>query len=649
LGCECVGEVVAVGSAVTQFRPGDEVMAIAPGSFSTFVTVDAALVTHKPEHLSFEAAATVPVAFLTAFYSLYQLADIQKGDRVLIHAAAGGVGQAAVQLAQRAGAEVFVTASPSKWETLRSMGVEHIFNSRTLDFVEQIRSITQGEGIDIVLNSLTGEFINASLSLLCSGGQFIELGKGQQPILPVDISYVQIDLVELCQQQPRLIQSMLQQIVQQITAQTLHPLPYSQFSIQDAQQAFRTMQQGKHVGKIVVTQKTAIAINSEGTYLITGGTGGLGLQVAEWLVQQGARHLVLMSRRSSTPSVTTQLQSWEHLGIQVRALQVDVADTESLQQALSLVELEMPTLKGVIHGAGILDDATLQQMTPEQMINVLRPKVAGAWNLHTLIQQPLDFFVLFSSATALLGSPGQSNHVVANTFLDALAHYRQATGKPALSINWGVWSDIGSASDRVTQMHRKGIQAINPQSGIEIFARLLQSDAPQVGVMPMQWSSFLAQENVDPFLSNFVSNRTAAPAKTAILEQLHNRPLVERRSLLDQHIRGQIAQVLGCQPTDIDPQKGFFDLGMDSLISVELKNRLQTSLRYDLPTTVIFDYPTLEALSSYLATQLLEEKEEPEILLLTESELNPLDRLTESELADLLEKELSEISGGIKR
>jgi acyl transferase domain-containing protein/acyl-CoA synthetase (AMP-forming)/AMP-acid ligase II/alkylation response protein AidB-like acyl-CoA dehydrogenase/NADPH:quinone reductase-like Zn-dependent oxidoreductase/acyl carrier protein/ubiquinone/menaquinone biosynthesis C-methylase UbiE len=655
LGCECAGEITAIGGAITQFQPGDQVMAIAPGSFSPFVTVDANWVIHQPESLTAESAATIPVVFLTAFYSLYQLADIQKGDRVLIHSAAGGVGQAAVQLAQQAGAEVFATASPSKWETLRAMGVTHIFNSRDLDFVVQIRSLTQGEGVDIVLNSLSGEFIPASLSLLCPGGQFIELGKGSPPVVPAEIHYTQIDLVELCQQQPQLIQSMLQQVTRQINQQTLHPLPYTRFSIQDVQSAFRTMQQGKHTGKIVITQNSPTRISSQGSYLITGGTGGLGLFVADWLVQQGARHLVLMGRRSPTLSATTQIHSWEQSGIRVKTLLVDVADTSTMQQALSTIAATMPPLQGVIHAAGILDDATLQQLTSEQMTAVLRPKVVGAWNLHTLIQQPLDFFVLFSSATALLGSPGQANHVAANAFLDALAHYRHALGKPALSLNWGVWSDIGAAADRVTQMQRKGIGTIDPSTGIEIFARLLQSNLPQLGVMPMDWTAFLAQGCPDAFLAEFGHTEKPIAVGSAIRLQVQNADPEERRSLLERHLREQIAQVLGWQTTEIDPQKGFFDLGMDSLTSVELKNRLQTSLNCELPTTLIFDYPTLDTLLGYLTCSMnnLENVAEilPEILPETSPLISPeptdLAALTESELADLLEQELSAIRQGV--
>ncbi|NJR38871.1 MAG: SDR family NAD(P)-dependent oxidoreductase [Leptolyngbyaceae cyanobacterium CSU_1_4] len=421
------------------------------------------------------------------------------------------------------------------------------------------------------------------------------------------------------------------------------------------------MQQAKHIGKIVVTQNPSVAqdpvqpvqIRPDVTYLISGGLGGLGLLVADWLIQQGAKHLVLISRRSPTPQVNIKVQAWERSDVQIRIVQADIAETHIMQQILSDVEATMPPLRGVIHAAGILNDGTLRQLTAEQMTAVLCPKIAGAWNLHTLVQQPLDFFVLFSSATALLGSPGQANHVAANTFLDALSNYRRAIGKPAVSINWGIWSEIGSAADRLEQMNLKGIGTIAPHQGIEIFAQLLQQNAPQVGVMPMQWSTFLAQGITDPFFADFAHTKVAPSTLTPVfLQQLQATAREKQRSLLEQHIRHQIAQVLGCQATEIDAQKGFFDLGMDSLTSVELKNRLQNSLNCSLSATLIFDYPTLEALLDYLAIQLINELNRPESDQSPLTEVTPdnsLDELTQDELADLLAQELNEIAQGAKQ
>ncbi|NJO93486.1 MAG: zinc-binding dehydrogenase, partial [Hydrococcus sp. RM1_1_31] len=303
LGLECAGEIVAVGSGVEDFQVGDAVIAIASGSFNQYVTVDAAFAVRKPKNLNFEEAATIPTAFLTAYYTLHHLAKIQPGDKVLIHAAAGGVGLAAIQIAQQAGAEIFATAFPSKWDFLKSLGIEHIMNSRTLDFVEEVMSITGGEGVDIILNSLSREFIPKSLSILKSKGRFLEIGKNgvweanQIAQVNPDIAYFLIDLVQVTQQQPALIQSMLRHLRQQFQSNNFKPLPYKVFDRDRTIDAFRYLQQAKHIGKIVVSQKIGVSrkkleFQKDGAYLITGGLGGIGLQIARWMVDKGARNLI---------------------------------------------------------------------------------------------------------------------------------------------------------------------------------------------------------------------------------------------------------------------------------------------------------------------------------------------------------------------
>jgi acyl transferase domain-containing protein/acyl carrier protein len=639
LGCECVGEVVSIGDAVTDFQVGDIVLAIAAQSFSQFVTVDRRLVIPKPAHLSVPEAATLPVAFLTAFYALHSLAQIQPGDRVLIHAAAGGVGQALVQLALQAGAEVFATASPEKWEAVRSLGVAQVFNSRTAEFAAQIRALTQGEGVEIVVNSLAGELLTASVALLKPQGRFIELGKQPEwnadrfAALQPQAHYFPVDLVELCQQQPDLIQSLLQTLRPQFD-RALKPLPYTEFSLPQVREAFRFMQQANHIGKVIVTHssphsrdttaqtspQTPVAnIRPDRTYLITGGLGGLGLLVADWLVQQGAKHLLLLSRRPANANAQAQIQSWEQAGVTVQVAPIDV--TARSQLAAVLADLPLP-LGGVIHAAGMLDDANLHDLTWKQMTTVLAPKVVGAWNLHHLtLQQPIDFFVLFSSATALLGSPGQANHVAANVLLDQFAHYRRQMNLPALSINWGIWSEVGAAAARRadSQLQTRGIGSIAPSQGLASLAHLLGSDAVQCAVMPLDWSRFLRLGQSEPFWSEVRSpSLSQSPAEVPFLEQL--RAADDRPAFLLRYLQTQLAQVLGFAPDDIDPNQGFFDLGMDSLTAVEFKSRLQTSLGCPLTSTLAFDYPTIQALADYLAMQPLAAYFAPE----------PTDRVEES-------------------
>ncbi|MEM9212769.1 MAG: SDR family NAD(P)-dependent oxidoreductase [Cyanobacteria bacterium P01_F01_bin.150] len=741
LGCECVGRIVAVGRQVNDSREnslqvGDEVMAIAPGSFSQFITIDANLVVYRPRSLTVEEAATLPVTFLTAYYALYHLGGLgrqkaegrrqkaeeptpnlsqegdrsaptpqhpnsstlqldlqnlkskiqnsptpspsQEGDRtsptpqrpnaltpqpspknlkaktVLVHAASGGVGQAAIQLAHLAGAEVFATASPAKWEQVRQLGVARVANSRSLDFADEVMEWTGGEGVDLVLNSLSGDFIAKSLACVKSGGHFIEIGKRDvwssdrvAQAYP-DIAYTLVDMVEQCRKDPGLIQEMLGAVARHFENGDLQPLPQMIFPIDHAPQAFRTMQQAQHVGKIVIThvdwvdeenptKDSSASVNTplgyavanptygDGTFLITGGLGGLGLQFADWLVEQGVKHLALVSRREPDAQQQQRIQSLETQGARVQTYAVDVANIKGMIQVMQDLEQSMPSLKGIIHGAGLLDDGVLRHQTWERFERVLGPKVQGAWNLHQLAQasdhaKDLEHFILFSSATALLGSPGQANHVTANTFLDTLAHHRRALGLPALSINWGVWSDIGSAAQRKADetMAEMGIGAIAPNQGVRAFEKVITTNPTQVGVLPVNWSQFFRNGIQSAFLSELErawqasntsssSNRSSsAPSDTSnFVDILRELPESDRHSALAVHICHQIAQVLGFKAEDINPDKGFFDLGMDSLTSVELKNKLQSTLGFTLSPTVAFDYPTVNQLANHLLPKLL--------------------------------------------
>ncbi|ACB52426.1 polyketide synthase [Crocosphaera subtropica ATCC 51142] len=657
LGCECVGEIINKGENVENLDIGQEVMAIASGSFSHYVTVDAAMVSPKPAALTLEEAATIPVTFLTAHYTLHHLAKIKKGDRILIHAGAGGVGQAAIQIAQQAGAEVFATASIGKWDTLKQLGVRHIMNSRTLDFAEEILAITEGEGVDIVLNSLSGEFISQSLAVLKDNGRFIEIGKSLEAE-----GRFEVDMLKVCQEEPELVQSMLRHLMEQFQTGQLKPLSYQVFPREEAISAFRYMQQAKHTGKVVVSlgesqisstenfsTASTLKFREDGTYLITGGLGGLGLLVAQWMVEKGARNLVLMGRNQPNTTQKQKIQALKALGANIIVAQGDVSNQEQLEAILQNIETASPApsassapLKGIIHAAGVLDDGVLKQLTWERFNKVMSPKVQGAWNLHTLSQdKPLDFFVLFSSAASLLGSPGQANHVTANTFLDTLAHYRRSQGLPALSMNWGVWSDIGAAAKR--QVNRQGVGAIAPSQGIASLEQLMKDSMTQVGVVPINWNKFLQFNPNIPFFANFKPKKAKlAENKNNFLQQLQTIPPEDKRDSLKDYIRSEVAQVLGFNPSDINMETGFFDLGMDSLTSMEFKNRLQNSFGCTLPSTLAFDYPTGEALVNYLATEVLKITQDTD----PPPEEDNTEDLSQDDIADLLAQELLEIKGG---
>ncbi|QSJ15493.1 type I polyketide synthase [Nostoc sp. UHCC 0702] len=674
-GGECAGIVVAVGENVTEFQVGDQVIAAqAIGSFSSYVIVPTDFVAKIPAGLSFEQAATIPTTFLTAHYGLHHLAQIKPGDRVLIHAAAGGVGQAAIQIAQRAGAEIFATASPGKWDFLKAMGVVHIMNSRTLDFAGQIMAATSGEGVDIVLNSLNGDFIEQSFRVLKAGGKFIEIGKigiwdqNQAQAKRPDVSYFPFDLLDISVNEPSKIKTLLTELMSDFADGTLGALPHKVFPIQDVASAFRYMAQAKHIGKVVVSlpaitsdaeTTTPQPIRADSSYLITGGLGALGLQVAQWLVEQGAKHLVLTGRRGATEETRQIITQLEQQGTEVLILPADISQFADVSQILAKIQATMPPLRGIIHAAGVLDDGVILQQTWERLARVMGAKIAGAWHLHTLTQDlPLDFFVCFSSVSALLGSPGQSNYAAANAFMDALAHHRRALGLPGVSINWGPWAEAGMAAQLDKRDHTRwaaqGISPIASPKGLQILAEVLGQSIAQVAVLAVDWAKFLGQfpaETALPFLEVFTpATDTSSAQQSEFRQQLANTPPEAQKAFLVAYVRSHIGKVLGLSHGDqIGLHQGFADLGMDSLMAIEMKNRLQSSLGCKMPTTLAFDYPTVDALVNYLATEVLgivettPTSEQSTTDQETEEFSQALEELSQNEIADLLAQELATI------
>ena len=649
LGSECAGRISAVGEGVDGFTPGDQVVAVVNGGFASYVTVNAGMVAHLPPDLDFSQAAGIPMAFMTASYALDRTTKISAGERVLIHAAAGGVGQAAVQIALKAGAEVFGTAgSPAKRAYLKSQGVQHVLDSRSLDFAREIMEITHGQGVDIILNSLAGEFIPASLSALAEEGRFLEIGKrdiwsaeqvaGLKPLAAYHI----IDLAARMETVPAEIQALFHETVASIQAGKYAPLPVQAFGVGDITAAFRMMSQAKHTGKIIVIQpeesppeRGQVSATSgqmpfynprpDATYLITGGLSGLGLLVARRLVAQGARNLMLLGR--SSPSETTQdvLEELKQAGAQVRIAQADISQYEQVARAFVEMETSMPPLGGIIHSAGILEDGALLRQDWERFARVMAPKVDGAWILHRLTAgKTLDFFVLFSSTAALLGSPGQGNHAAANTFLDALAYFRQARGLPALSINWGVWAEVGSAAMRNVgeQVELQGIGTISPPDGLQILEALILQDMTQVAVLPVDWSKFLHQypsgrtprwlmnlAPSEPQPSPGLTKQIPQAAPENFRDRLAKLPPNQQSDLLVSFVSERVIKVLGLDTEElVDLQKPLHEMGLDSLMAVELRNLLSTGIGMDrsLPASLVFDYPTVEAIVGYLAKRLLE-------------------------------------------
>jgi acyl transferase domain-containing protein/acyl carrier protein len=627
LGFDCAGTIAAVGEGVTDLQVGDEVMAPASGSSASFVTLSRTLVVPIPSGYRFEAASAIPTVFFTAYHAFLGLAQLKAGERVLIHAAAGGVGLAAVQLAKLVGAEVFATASPGKWAYLKAHGVPHVMNSRTLEFADEIMRLTAGEGVDVVLNSLSGEASEKSLAILKQGGRFVEIGKlgiwdpGQVRQRRPDAQYFCFDLDEITGHDPGLVQSTLEQVRQWFEEGRLRPLPQTVFPIQDVAQAYRYVQQSRHVGKVVLSfaSEPAPLIRGDGSYLIAGGLGALGLKVAQHLVEQGARHLVLAGRSSGTAESEAALQL-KVTGASVQVVRADVARAEDVARLIELCQADVP-LRGIVHAAGVLDDGVVEEQNAERFARVMAPKVRGAWNLHTQTQGlPLDFFVCFSSMASLLGSPGQSNYAAANAFLDGLAHYRRARRLPGLSINWGRWADAGMAAGLRSRLEVQGEGMIDPDIGVRIFTHALTRGLTQVAALRINWSRYYARyprADIAALLSTLGqtgrksilgasagASEGSAPASTMI-QRLRGALIERRRDLVEEFVQSQVALVLGHQARAVQRTQGFTSLGMDSLAAIELRTRLQRALDCTLPSTLAFDHPTVEALVTYLIDNVL--------------------------------------------
>lgn len=628
-GIECAGVVTAVGSGVSGIAVGDAVVGLAPNSFDARVITPANLVAHKPTRLSFAEAATIPSAFLTAYYGLQTLAGLKPGERVLIHAAAGGVGLAAVQIAQQLGAEVFATAgSATKQAYLRSLGVRHIFSSRQATFRDQIAVISDGHGIDVVLNSLSDDFISDSFAALAPNGRFLEIGKRgiwsleQAAQARPDVRYYPYDLGDVLRDQPELIKAMLEELLAAMAEGVMTPLPLRAFAAPFAVDAFRYMSQARHIGKVVVTHAPASWLGparAEGTYLITGGLGGLGLKVAAWLVERGARHLTLVGRRAPSQAATMVLEDLRAVGAEILILAADVAQTADVDRIMAAITATGQPLRGVFHAAGALDDGVLIQQRWERFEAIFAPKLVGAWNLHLATRSAsLDYFVLFSSASALLGNVGQANYAAANTFLDALAHRRRAEGLPALSINWGAWGEVGMAAALATehqgQMAGRGVELIDPEKGVLALEQALTGGAAQVAVLPVRWATLLEQfpeGQVPPLFAELARVTAIRPVRTtrvtddglAFRKALAAATLEQRQQLLVERLTIHVAQVMGINHKTTDPNQSLSDLGIDSLMAVELKNRIDGDLRGSLPVTALLAGPTIVELATQLADQ----------------------------------------------
>ncbi|UWM50632.1 SDR family NAD(P)-dependent oxidoreductase [Streptomyces carpaticus] len=631
LGGEGAGVVVEVGPGVTRFRPGDRVMGLLRDGFGPRAEADERALVRIPDGWSDEQAASVPIVFITAYYGLRDLAALRAGQRVLVHAAAGGVGMAAVQIARHLGAEVFGTASESKWPALRALGFgdRHLANSRTLDFRDSILAATGGEGVDVVLDALAGAFVDASLDLLPRGGRFLEMGKtdirdpAQVAADHPGVAYAAFDMADAGLDR---IQEILADLADLFARGVLTPLPVRSWDIRSAPEAFRHLSQARHIGKVVLTLPPDPVFDPDGTVLITGGTGGLGRLVARHLVTvHGVRSLLLVSRRGEeAPGARELVAELTELGATtVRVVAADVADRAALAEVIASVPDGSP-LRGVVHVAGVLDDGVLSALTPERLARAFGPKADAAWHLHELTRElELTAFVLYSSAAGVFGNGGQGNYAAANGYLDGLARYRRAQGLPALSLAWGLWSEAGGMTgdrDGVAALRtaRDGMLGLTADLGMTLFDAALRTGRGDVVPARLDLArlrSRAAEDGVPHLLRGLIrpARKTAAaggPARSvdgdALATRLAALPGEEQERLLLDLVRGHAATVLGhATPDLIESGRAFKEAGFDSLTAVELRNRIAAAGGVRLSATVVFDHPTPLALARHLRGELL--------------------------------------------
>ena len=672
MGGEVVGTVTATGSEVTGFSPGDRVMAIGAGTFARHVVTKASMARRLPADMTVEEAATIPVAYVSAWLGLMDMAAIRAGDKVLIHAGAGGVGMAAIMLAKHFGAEVYATASSGKQDILREMGVARVYDSRTLDFADGIMEDTGGYGVDIVLNALANDFIPKSIGITARNGRFVEIGKNrtwthaQVAAERPDIAYHKMALDEIIVGNPDDVGRMLGECLALVVTGKVKPLPRHEFDITESLDAFRFMQQARHVGKIVLTfpQETqteaAPVVRPDRAYLVTGGFGAIGLRLAARLADLGAGRIALVGRSGPKAQALAEIKALRAEGAQVSVLQGDVTDSASIETVLAMLRTMGLPIGGVFHAAGILDDATLIDMDEDRFRRVVDPKLVGAMALHrATLDDPIEQFVMFSSAAALFGTPGQSNYAAANAALDALANYRHGQGLPALSVNWGPWAEAGmahSVESGVEQLWASmGIRAIAPKSAFDTLELLMQSGTAQALVLNADWDRMherFPSGRPPRMIVDLVSGETGhsgpSPEWQALMEALTNATLAERQPMLTQKLQGMAARVLGLPSADaLDPNTALNELGLDSLMAVEFANQISAQSGLKLRVTELFDHPTVDGLATYLLALAMPGQEPAETMETDDEDLPPdlfdsVAGLTDSEVMERL-KELDEV------
>jgi acyl transferase domain-containing protein/acyl carrier protein len=638
LGFDCSGFIAEVGEGVEGFAAGDPVLFLSSaGCMRSFVTARADFVLRLPAGMSLESLIVI-LNFIVPYYGLHEAARLQPGEHVLIHSAASGVGAAAVQVARWLGARIIATAgTPARRDHVRSLGVDLVSDSHSPKFVDDVLEWTDGRGVDVVLNSLSGDLLTRSFDLLAPFGRFVEIGKRditQNRRLSTGLFdrnrlFLGLDLDQMMVDRPDRFLRLARETLDHLAAGDFPSIPVTTFPPSGLTEALRLMERGEHTGKLGIRfyrepadlRRQGPAIGPDATYLITGGFGGFGLEVARWLVAKGARHLVLAGRRGAVgEAATAAVLELRQAGAEVVEAKVDIGDEAQVRALVRGFPETLPPLRGIVHAAMVLDDAVLLQLDAERVARVMTPKAMGAWHLHReTLGRPLDFFLLFSSVSSLIGNPGQGSYAAANAFLDSLAQYRRALSLPATSINWGVLSEVGVVArnpEVERRLARLGIHGFTPAQALAALERILEKDPAQIGVLDVDWARMLDSQGLGAraaCYSDLVAVEKAGGAEStgrAILDQISGRDPEEQRQHLQAFLGQQVQRILQLPPDRIEFEAGLNLLGVDSLTAVELGNVIRTETKVDLPFMKIQDLTILD-LASELQQKIHGSREHP--------------------------------------
>ena len=648
LGMEVAGIITRISKEVQDYKVGDAVLGFSPACFSNRVITQTTATAHKPESWSFEEAATIPTAFFTVYYAFVHLAQIQPGEKVLIHGASGGVGLAAIQLAKHLGAVIFATAGTDEKRALvKGLGADYVLDSRSLAFAEDVLSLTEGGGVDVILNSVYGEAINRNLSILRPFGRFLELGKrdfyensriGLRPFRN-NITYFGIDADQLLIERIDLAKRLFKELMSLFNEGRLHPLPHRVFDASRIQDAFRYMQQSRQIGKVVVNLpkvlpaetnqqklKGILELKPEANYLVTGGLSGFGLETAKWLANKGAKHITLLGRKGLvTEEAIDAVSMLEQSGVTVYTPPCDISDAVQVKNVLHKLNVDAPKLGGIIHAATLFDDALLRNLTPERMRTVLAPKALGAWHLHEHTKtEQLDFFVMYSSATTLFGNPGQGNYVAANYMLENLTSYRRAQGLVASFAAWGAISDVGVlARDKETKdslISRLGGSALTSQQALNELEQLILSGGEGAAFIDFDWkaikraipssksakfteqNSWLLRHGGDDDAEDFFSK----------LEGLDDK---EIQTLISDLLAKEISHILRLPIEKIDQNCSVYDLGMDSLMGMELLMAIEDKFNTKLPLMTLSEGGSIKKIAAKIHAKLENQDSDDELVV----------------------------------